>query len=244
MGILKHIPNTITSGNLFCGSLGVIFTFQERFDIAFMLMLGAAVCDFFDGFSARMLGAYSPMGKELDSLADDISFGLLPALMLFKLGPETGIIRFIPLMIAVFSALRLAKFNIDERQSENFIGLATPASAMICGAIACYVCKEPASVLYTLCKGNIFIPCISLVLCALLVCEVPMFSMKFKKGAGPSSRFNKLRIIFGVCALASLAIVAILGLHWSMAVATTFTTYILINLGNFILESLKLSCGK
>ena len=134
MGIVKHIPNTITSMNLLCGAVGVIFSFQDRLDIAFYLMLGAAACDFMDGFAARLLHAYSPLGKELDSLADAISFGLLPSLMLHCLIlEETGntLISCIPLLIAVFSALRLAKFNIDDEQTENFLGLPTPASAMI-----------------------------------------------------------------------------------------------------------------
>ena len=124
--------------NLLCGALGVIFTFQGALDIAFYLMLAAAVCDFFDGFAARMLNAYSAMGKELDSLADLISFGLLPSLMLHRRlveGGMTGFVTFIPLIICVFSGLRLAKFNVDERQSENFLGLATPACAIWCGSL-------------------------------------------------------------------------------------------------------------
>ena len=84
MRITKHIPNTITSMNLLCGALGVIFTFQGALHIAFYLMLAAAVCDFLDGLAARLLKAYSPMGKELDSLADLITFGLLPSIMLYK----------------------------------------------------------------------------------------------------------------------------------------------------------------
>ena len=138
MKLFKHIPNTITSMNLLCGALGVIFTFRGALDIAFYLMLTAAVCDFFDGFSARLLKAYSPVGKELDSLADNISFGLLPAMMFHRRlieGGVTGIVSYIPLIICVFAAIRLAKFNVDERQSENFLGLATPACALWCGSL-------------------------------------------------------------------------------------------------------------
>ena len=127
MKLFKHIPNTITSMNLLCGALGVIFTFQGAPDIAFLLMLAAAVCDFFDGLSARLLKAYSPVGKELDSLADCVSFGLLPAMMMHRRlveGGITGFTAYIPLIISVFAALRLAKFNVDDRQSENFLGLA------------------------------------------------------------------------------------------------------------------------
>ena len=123
MKIVKHIPNTITSMNLFCRLMGVIFTFKGDFQTAFILMLAAAACDFCDGFAARMLNAYSDMGKELDSLADMVSFGALPALMLHRMmiyTGEDGILSYVPLLIGVFSALRLAKFNIDTRQSESF----------------------------------------------------------------------------------------------------------------------------
>ena len=133
MKIIKHIPNTITSMNLLCGVLGVIFTFQGALDLAFYLMILASVFDFLDGFSARMLKAYSPVGKELDSLADLISFGLLPALMIHRRlveGGMTGFWIYVPVIICIFSALRLAKFNVDDRQSENFLGLPTPACAM------------------------------------------------------------------------------------------------------------------
>ena len=122
MNIIRHIPNTITSMNLLCGIMGVICTFSGQFDIAFCLMLAAAVCDFCDGMSARLLKAYSDVGKELDSLADMVSFGLLPALMLNQL--MIGIHgetfwSYTPLIIAILSAVRLAKFNIDERQTEQ-----------------------------------------------------------------------------------------------------------------------------
>ena len=146
MNITRHIPNTITSMNLLCGVLGVICVFSGESDTAFLLMLLAAVCDFFDGFSARALKAYSAIGKELDSLADLVSFGLLPSLMLYRmmtvLSPEAGLLCYLPLLIVVASALRLAKFNTDDRQSENFLGLATPACAMICGSMTYYIMKD------------------------------------------------------------------------------------------------------
>ena len=194
MRITKHIPNTITSMNLLCGALGVIFTFQGALDIAFYLMIAAAVCDFFDGFAARMLNAYSAMGKELDSLADLISFGLLPSLMLHRRlieGGMTGFITFIPLIICVFSALRLAKFNVDERQSENFLGIATPACAMWCGSLI-YAADRGVMTISHLLRDTYIIPIAAVVLALLLVSEIPMFSFKFKKG----SAYNKIRFCF------------------------------------------------
>ena len=227
MGITKHIPNTITSMNLLCGALGVIFTFQGALDIAFYLMLAAALCDFLDGFAARLLNAYSPVGKELDSLADLISFGLLPSLMLHRRlveGGVTGFCSYIPLVICVFSALRLAKFNVDDRQSENFLGLPTPACAMWCGSLI-YAADHGVMSMAGLLHDTMLIPIASVVLALLLVSEIPMFSFKIKKG----SEYNIVRIYFlGIVAAFAVA-TFILKINWSYIVLLTFTAYILLN---------------
>jgi CDP-diacylglycerol--serine O-phosphatidyltransferase len=238
MKIVKHIPNTITSMNLLCGVLGVISTFEGRFDLAFYLMLAAAVCDFCDGLAARLLKAYSDMGKELDSLADMVSFGVLPSLMMYGLMTDihgNAFICCIPLLIAIFSALRLAKFNIDDRQSDNFIGLATPACAMICGSFTYYVSNDPTSVLYSWAGSSWFIPTASVILCYLLISEIPMFSMKFKKNIKSGTPIHKQRISFlGVIFVACL-LTLLLGLNWSMIVLLTFVSYIVMNIGVAVL---------
>ena len=227
MGITRHIPNTITSMNLLCGALGVIFTFQGALHIAFYLMLAAAVCDFLDGFAARMLKAYSDMGKELDSLADLISFGLLPSLMLHRRlveGGVTGFLSYVPLIIVIFSALRLAKFNVDNRQSENFLGLPTPACAMWCGSLV-YAADHGVMSMAGLLHGQYMIPIASAVLAFLLVSEIPMFSFKIKKG----SAYNRIRICFtAIVALFAIATLA-LQINWSYIILVTFTAYILMN---------------
>ena len=131
--ITKHIPNTITCLNLFSGSMAVYYAFLGNYQLVFALVLLAAVFDFFDGFAARLLKAYSPMGKELDSLADMVSFGLAPGAVAFSLLRQTVFpewLAFAGFIIPVFSALRLAKFNIDERQTNSFIGMPTPANAI------------------------------------------------------------------------------------------------------------------
>ncbi len=234
MKIVKHIPNTITSMNLLFGVLGVISTFNGRFDLAFYAMLAAAVCDFCDGLSARLLKAYSELGKQLDSLADMVSFGVLPSLMAHKLMADIlgdTFFIYIPLLIAVFSAVRLAKFNIDERQSENFIGLATPACAMICGSFTYYVTKDPTSVLHGWAACPYFIPACSLALSWLLISEIPMFSMKFKKSMIPGSPIHKQRVGFiGVIVVATILTI-LLGLNWSFIVLLTFVSYIVMNIG-------------
>lgn len=233
MNITRHIPNTITSMNLLCGVLGVICVFSGESDTAFLLMLLAAVCDFFDGFSARALKAYSAIGKELDSLADLVSFGLLPSLMLHRmmtvLSPEAGLLCYLPLLIVVASALRLAKFNTDDRQSENFLGLATPACAMICGSMTYYIMKDSDSFLTVWASGRIFIPLVSVMLSALMVCELPMFSMKFRKGSQKNTPLYRMRISFIGTMVVSAVLVLLLGLNWSMIVLLVFVLYIIIN---------------
>ena len=228
MRIIKHIPNTLTSMNLLCGALGVIFTFQGALDIAFYLMLAAAVCDFFDGFAARLLKAYSPVGKELDSLADCISFGLLPAMMMHRRlveGGVTGFVAYIPLIISVFAALRLAKFNVDDRQSENFLGLATPACALWCGSLI-YAADHGVVTFASMLHDTWLIPIASVVLALLMVSEIPMFSLKVKKG----SPYNKVRIYFAaIVAAISVATIA-LKINWSYIVFLSLTCYIIFNL--------------
>lgn len=237
MGITKHIPNTITSLNLACGATGVAFAAMGHLDTAFLFMLGGAVADFLDGFSARLLGAYSPMGKELDSIADTVTFGLLPAFMLFKImhgiyGVES-VYTWIPLLIAVFSGLRLAKFNIDERQTSSFLGLPTPGCAMVCGSLASYmaVCPEyPLAQFFTTAHPVAMVALVVL-MCALLVCEIPMFSMKIHKGEG-LSRAMRCRISFAI--VAAIGLLVVIGEHkyWTLAILIAFTGYILINLIN------------
>ena len=229
--IIKQIPNTITSMNLLCGALGVIAAFKGWMDTAFYLMLAGAVCDFCDGLAARALKAYSPMGKELDSLADLITFGFLPSIMLYRCmdfyHPREWFC-YIPLIIVVFSALRLAKFNVDERQSENFIGLATPACALICGSFAYISQFDINNIVGVFTESTWLIPACSAVLSLLLVSEIPMFSMKFKKDAPSNLKWT--RYTFIAVAIVSLAVTLIIGQHFSHAILFIFITYILMNI--------------
>ena len=206
----------------------MIFTFQGALDIAFYLMLAAAVCDFCDGLAARLLNAHSDMGKELDSLADMVSFGLLPSLMLHRRlieGGMTGFWSYLPLIICIFSALRLAKFNIDDGQGENFLGLATPACALWCGSLI-YSADQGAMSIAGLLHDKYIILIASVVLAILLVSEIPMFSLKFKKG----STYNRIRFIFADI-VAAIAIAAfILKINWGYIVLLSLTCYIFFNL--------------
>ena len=228
MKLLKHIPNTITSTNLLCGALGVIFTFQGALDIAFYLMLGAAVCDFLDGLAARALNAYSAVGKELDSLADLVSFGVLPAMMFHRRmveGGMTGFTAYIPLIICVFAAIRLAKFNVDDRQSENFLGLATPACALWCGSLI-FAADHGVMSFAMMLHDTLIIPVASVVLALMMISEIPMFSMKFKKG----SAYNRVRFYFIAMVAAISAATLILKINWAYIVFLSLTCYILFNI--------------
>ncbi len=231
-----NIPNIITSMNLLCGVLGVIFTLEGRIDIGFYLMLAGAICDFLDGFAARLLSGYSEIGKQLDSLADIVSFGVLPSIMLYKimliLGVEPSFLAYAPLVLAVFSALRLAKFNVDTRQSDNFIGLPSPASAMIAGSLAYYAFFVAEGFLIDWCKSPIFIPTLSIILSLLLISEIPMFSMKIKKKGDrkDKDKFYNAKILFIVFFLSSFFVVLRFSPNWSLIILITFVSYILINI--------------
>lgn len=175
----RIIPNTITSCNLLCGSVAVYMATQNEFIWAFVLILAGAFFDFFDGLSARLLKTPSPIGIQLDSLADDITFGLAPSMMLFcYTQPIIGWWSVLALIMAAFSALRLAKFNVDERQHDSFIGLATPANAIFWGGLCCL----PGEVLLANHWLAWVLIGISLLSCYLLNAEIPFFSFKsFKK---------------------------------------------------------------
>ena len=136
----KHIPNTITCLNLISGCIATYWAFQGDYRMALLFIVIGAVFDFFDGMVARLLHVSSPIGKELDSLADDITFGFAPSAIIFSYLSQFSILHsqlmpFMAFIMAAFSALRLAKFNLDERQALGFIGLPTPANALFWGAL-------------------------------------------------------------------------------------------------------------
>jgi len=193
--IKKHIPNFITSLNIAAGSLSIIFSFEGLTAQAGYLILLAAVFDFLDGMSARMLNAYSELGKQLDSLADVISFGLAPAVIAYQIMKSAVLVDtlylnniepvklmylFVVLLIPIFSGLRLAKFNIDTRQTTSFIGMPTPANAIFFAAIPIISSVNPFDpILFALYDKNTLLVLV-IVMSLLLVSPLPMFSFKFK----------------------------------------------------------------
>ena len=211
--ITRNIPNTITSCNLFCGCIASYMAFHSKYELALLFIVLGATFDFFDG-TARLLRVSSPIGKELDSLADDITFGLAPAAIAFSLfkevhypdflQPLSGIMPYTAFLIAVFSALRLAKFNLDERQTSSFIGMPTPANALFWGSLTVgahsFLVSDHFNALY------LFI--LVVVMSLLLVAELPMFSLKFKD---LSWGHNKISYIFLIVSIPLLIIFQLSG---------------------------------
>ncbi len=219
---IKHLPNAITCLNLFSGCCGVWLAFNGNFVGGTVAILLSALFDFLDGMVARLVNAYSEMGKELDSLADVISFGLVPGAMIFSMLSADYLhnYTFLAFLIPVFSALRLAKFNIDTRQTTSFIGLPTPANAIFWGGIA-------VSFSGWFSENHIALIALTLLFSYLLVAEIPMFSLKLKN---LSWKDNKLQFIFlGVCVLLIIflrvnAIAPIILWYIVLSVIQIFTT--------------------
>jgi CDP-diacylglycerol--serine O-phosphatidyltransferase len=180
----KHIPNTVTCLNLFSGCLGIVFAFEGRLELASYMILTAAIFDFADGMLARLLKAYSDLGKDLDSLADMVSFGVLPSVILYQLflrsqssDPLYEWLSFSAFLVAVFSALRLAKFNNDKRQAEHFIGLPTPANAMLIASLP-FIAQQDIFISSFL-QSPVFLTFFSLTMGGLLISEIELMSLKF-----------------------------------------------------------------
>ena len=213
-GITRHIPNMVTCCNLFSGCIAAVMAFQSNYEAAILFIILGAVFDFFDGMLARLLNVSGPLGKELDSLADDITFGFAPSAIVFSLFKEVqypefmgGITEYFPytaFIIAAFSALRLGKFNIDPRQSSSFIGLPTPANALFWGSLV----VGAHSFLVSDSFNAIYLFILVILMSYLLVAELPMFSLKFKN---LSWKDNKVSYIFLLICIPLLAVFRISG---------------------------------
>ncbi len=197
--ITRQIPNSITCCNLICGCMATGAAFHGQYQWAVLMIVLGAVFDFFDGLTARALGVSSPIGKELDSLADVVTFGVAPSTILFYLfhevvypevlQPFSDYIPYTAFLMAAFSALRLAKFNLDTRQSTQFIGLPTPANALFWSSL---VLGEHAF-LVSQRFNAVFLFLFMFLFCMLLVAEIPLIALKFKDF---SWQHNKDKYIF------------------------------------------------
>lgn len=208
MSIKKHIPNTITCCNLISGCIATYYAFFDQYQLALLFIVIGAVFDFFDGMSARLLNVSSPIGKELDSLADDITFGFAPSAMIFSylctFHIHLIIVPFLAFVMAAFSALRLAKFNLDERQALGFIGLPTPANALFWGSLIAGAGSWLATVPYI-----IYILLAGVFLSSyLLIAEIPMFALKFKHWGWKG---NEVKYIFILSCIPLLLLLGVSG---------------------------------
>jgi CDP-diacylglycerol--serine O-phosphatidyltransferase len=200
MNIKKHIPNLLTLGNLFCGTVATIFAVQGNFTAAGLLVVLGIVFDFFDGFTARLLNVSGELGKQLDSLADMVTSGVVPGIIMYNLlassnslgsyggkletmnwsGFKFEPIQLLGLILTLGACYRLAKFNIDTRQSDSFIGLPTPAMCLF--VISLPLIKEYTTIEFAqnLITNNYFLITITVILTVLMNAELPLFSLKFK----------------------------------------------------------------
>ena len=203
----KHIPNIITSLNLFSGCIAILMILKGDFQSALYCVIASGIFDFFDGMVARLLHVKSLIGKELDSLADVISFGLVPGMVMFSLLSKMDTYQFVPylgFLITVFSALRLAKFNIDERQTSDFIGVNTPMNTFLVMSVPFLVERYPEYI------NNLYV-LISLILITsiLLVSEIKLFSMKLSSLKWKDNKFKYAFLILSVILLITLKVLAI-----------------------------------
>ena len=194
--ITRNIPNSITCCNLISGCIATAYAFGGDHKMALLFIIIGAVFDFFDGMSARLLGVSSPIGKELDSLADDVTFGVAPSTMQF--------LPYAAFLMAAFSALRLAKFNLDERQTMGFIGLPTPANALYWGALIVGLGAYLERYDWTI---YVLLPML-LFSCYLLISEIPMFALKFKHW---SWQGNEVKYIFLMTCIPLLGFFGLVG---------------------------------
>ena len=201
----KHIPNLLTCLNLFCGCIAVVLVFRNHLQWAAYLVFAAAFFDLLDGMIARMLRVTSAIGKELDSLADMISFGFVPGAILFKMMQLNvdsissnqnlnTFIQFLPFIVTIFSALRLAKFNIDTRQTDSFIGLPTPANTLLIVSFPLILMHDSFN-LSGILLNPWFILGITVLQSFLLVSELPLIALKFKNFSWKENSYQYLLVI-------------------------------------------------
>lgn len=224
----SSIPNILTASNLFCGCIALIYIFLDQPDSAAYMILVALIMDFFDGFVARMLKVSSPVGKELDSLADMVSFGVVPAMILARMIENSQGVSFPGLdvwsinnwslagiLVAIFSALRLAKFNLDERQSDAFYGLPTPANTILILSLWLIVSYWPTHWMAELINQPKVLLGICIFSCYILIADVRLIALKFKNFG---FKGNVARYLLLGSALVLLAVFQIIGIPYIILV--------------------------
>lgn len=223
MNIKKHIPNLLTLGNLLCGTIATIVAVNGDYLIAASLVVLGIVFDFFDGFAARLLNVSGELGKQLDSLADMVTSGVVPGIIMFKLltakfseinliTGEFTISTYLPylgLLLTLAACYRLANFNIDTRQSDSFIGLPTPAMSLFVIALPLIPLYSENQFFINLVQNNYFLIGVTLVLSYLMNAEIPLFSLKFKTFGVKENALKYVFLLLSLVLLLTLKVIAI-----------------------------------
>lgn len=221
--MIKHIPNLLTLGNLLCGTIAVIFAVKADYDTTAILVLLGIVFDFFDGFAARILKVTGELGKQLDSLADMVTSGVVPGIVMFQMikgnyfsnkifdfaNQENESLAYIGLLLTLGACYRLAKFNIDTRQSDSFIGLPTPAMSLFVLSLVLIPAHYEYDFLNDLIRSEYFLSAITLLLTYLMNAELPLFSLKFKNYNWKGNEFKFGLIIVSIVLIATMQIIAV-----------------------------------
>jgi len=227
MNIKKHIPNILTLGNLFCGTLAVIYAVNENFVATALLVVLGIGFDFFDGFVARILKVQGELGKQLDSLADMVTSGVVPGIVMLQLlnnafaedkvgyfgidntTTDYNIIAYLGLLLTLFAGYRLAKFNIDERQSDSFIGLPTPAMSLFIISLPLITIFSEYTFFVGLIQNKIFLVIITVLLSFIMISELPLFSLKFKDFSFKKNGVKYLFLLVSLLLLIILKFIAV-----------------------------------
>ena len=216
----KQIPNFLTCMNLFSGCIALVMVFRNHLDYTAYLILIAAFFDLLDGMVARKVGSNSEFGKQIDSLADMVSFGLVPGAVMFKLLQMSSLselvpnpmlrtfVQFVPFIITIFSALRLAKFNLDTRQTSSFIGLPTPANTLLIVSLPLILIQRPGQ-FDGLILNPVFILFVSMFLSYMLISEIPLFALKFKSLDLKANMYQYILIALAIVLIAIFSFAAI-----------------------------------
>ena len=229
MNIKKHIPNLLTLGNLLCGTIATIFAVQGEFVFAALLVILGILFDFLDGFAARLLHVSGELGKQLDSLSDMVTSGVVPGIIMFQLmsernsmvfyagkrevvsliGLDLEVFPFIGLILTLGACYRLAKFNIDTRQSDSFIGLPTPAMSLF--VISLPLIQEYSSIdfVQNIIANHYFLIVVTVILTYLMNAELPLFSLKFKEYSVKNNVIKYLFLVVSLCMIIFLQYLSI-----------------------------------
>lgn len=230
MNIKKQVPNVITLLNLFCGCIAVVFVAELNFEMAFFFVSLGIFLDFFDGFFARLFKVSSPLGLQLDSLADMVTSGVVPGYVMYSMlkmsqNPAAAniIIPYLGFIIALGSCYRLANFNIDTRQTDSFIGLPTPANALFILSLPLVLKHSDSMVVFDILTNQSVLLVITIISAFILNAEIPLFSLKIKDF---TLKKNALQIFFLL-----LSIMLLIFLHY-LAIPLIIITYVLLSVVN------------